>query len=199
MTTNPEFLTIVSGLPRSGTSLMMQLLQAGGLPALTDGFRAADESNPRGYFEFEAVKQLRTDRSWLAQARGHVVKIIHLLLRELPQDGSFQYRIILMKRPIEEVLASQKAMLQRDGKTSADAAVLRRAFESQLAQLESWLAGQAHCKVLPVEYHRALFEPAAVADELRRFLELDLDVAAMVQAVDPKLYRQRMTPNAGAD
>ena len=83
----------------------MQMLQAGGLPPLSDNLRSADEDNPRGYLEFEPVKQLRTDRSWLAQARGHVVKIIHLLLRELPTEGTYRYRVILMKRPIEEVLA----------------------------------------------------------------------------------------------
>ena len=104
-----EYLTIVSGLPRSGTSLMMQMLQAGGLPAFTDRVRSADESNPRGYFEFEPVKRLRTDRSWLPQARGHAIKIIHLLLRELPLDGSLVYRIVFMQRPLEEVLASQRA------------------------------------------------------------------------------------------
>jgi hypothetical protein len=186
-----EFITIVSGLPRSGTSLMMQMLQAGGLPALTDRVRSADQDNPRGYFEFEPVKRLRTDRSWLSQARGHAVKIIHLLLRELPLDGSLAYRIVFMHRPIEEVLASQRAMLERDGKTGAEPSILRRAFESQLVQIESWLAAQPGVAVLPVEYHRVLREPAAVAEDLRAFLSLDLDAAAMVRAVDPALYRQR--------
>jgi len=119
-------ITIVSGLPRSGTSLMMQMLAAGGLPPLTDGERTSDESNPRGYYEYEPVKRLRTDRSWLPQAQGRVVKIIHLLLRELPVEGQFQYRVILMKRPIEEILASQRAMLQRASKAAAADAVLER-------------------------------------------------------------------------
>src|SRR5437763_895686 len=101
---------------------MMQMLQAGGLLPLTDGLRPADESNPRGYFEYEPVKRLRTDRSWLPQARGHAVKVIHLLLRELPLDGSLAYRIVFMRRPIEEVLASQHALLQRAGKPAADPA-----------------------------------------------------------------------------
>ncbi|MDP3613979.1 MAG: hypothetical protein Q8R98_19230, partial [Rubrivivax sp.] len=106
-----QFITVVSGVPRSGTSLMMQMLHAGGLPVLSDGLRTADENNQRGYFEFEPVKRLRSDRSWLPQARGHAVKIIHLLLRELLLDGSVQDRIVLMLRPLDEVLASQRTML----------------------------------------------------------------------------------------
>jgi hypothetical protein len=186
-----NFITIVSGLPRSGTSLMMQMLHAGGLPALTDGVRSADDNNPRGYFEYEPVKRLRSDRSWLPQARGQVVKIIHLLLRDLLLDGSLKYRIVFMQRPMAEVLASQRTMLQRDGKTAADAAVLTNAFEGQLAQLNIWLAAQPHISVLPVAFHQVMQEPQTVADALNRFLGLELDTAAMTLAVDPKLHRQR--------
>ncbi len=170
---------------------MMQMLQAGGLPLLSDGLRLADENNPRGYLEFEPVKRLRADHSWLPQARGKAVKIIHLLLRELPLDGSLAYRIIFMRRPIEEVIASQSVMLLRDGKAAADPAVLKKVFESQLAQLEPWLAGRLDVAVLPVAYHRVLQEPEAVVEELRAFLGLELDAAAMLRAVDPSLYRQR--------
>jgi hypothetical protein len=186
-----DFVTVVSGLPRSGTSLMMQMLHAGGLPVLSDGLRAADENNLRGYFEYEPVKRLRSDRSWLPQARGQAVKIIHLLLRELLLGGSLQYRIVFMQRPLDEVLASQQAMLQREGKAGADAAVLKKAFETQLAQLDGWLAAQAGIRVLRMPYHRVVQEPQAVAEELNRFLGLQLDTAAMVQAVDPALHRQR--------
>lgn len=189
---NPEFITVVSGLPRSGTSLMMQMLQAGGLPALTDGVRTADENNLRGYLEYEPVKRLRTDRSWLPQARGHAVKIIHLLLRELPLDGTLQYRIVFMQRPVEEVIASQHSMLAREGKAGADGAVLKKAFETQLAQLHSWLLQRPGVIVLPMAYHRVLSQPLAVAEELAAFLGLPLNSAAMVQAVDPALHRQRV-------
>jgi hypothetical protein len=121
---NGDYVTIVSGLPRSGTSLMMQMLAAGGIPALTDNLRPADESNPRGYFEFEPVKRLRSDRSWLDQARGHAVKIIHVLVRELPADGRFHYRLVLMKRPIEEILAPRQDQRGRSnsGKDFPDSA-----------------------------------------------------------------------------
>lgn len=187
----PDFITVVSGLPRSGTSLMMQMLHAGGLPAMSDGLRSADESNPRGYFEYEPVKRLRSDSSWLPQARGHVVKIIHLLLRDLKLDGSLQYRIVFMQRPLDEVLSSQRAMLARDGKAGADPAVLKKAFETQLAQLDGWLAAQPGVRVLKQPYHQVVSEPQAVAEGLKAFLGVALDTEAMVRAVDPALHRQR--------
>ncbi len=187
----PEFITIVSGLPRSGTSLMMQMLHAGGLPVLSDGLRTADDNNRRGYLEYEPVKRLRSDRSWLPQARGQAVKVIHLLLRDLLLDGSLRYRIVFMQRPIAEVLASQRAMLQRDGKVGGDPAVLKKAFEGQLAQLDTWLDTQANMTVLRVPYHRVMAEAHAVAGEVNAFLGLDLDTAAMACAVDPALHRQR--------
>jgi hypothetical protein len=189
-----SFITVVSGLPRSGTSLMMQMLAAGGVPPITDNMRAADDSNPRGYYEFEAVKKLRTDNSWLELARGHAVKIIHALVRELPADGRFQYRLLLMKRPIGEVLASQRVMLARSGKTSADEATLTRMYQAQLDELERWLGAQSDFSLLPVDHHRAIHEPLAVASEINTFLGGDLDTAAMAAAVDPSLHRQRLAP-----
>lgn len=188
---NRDYVTIVSGLPRSGTSLMMQMLAAGGLPPLTDNLRAADASNPRGYFEFDPVKRLRTDRSWLDQARGKAVKIIHLLVPEIPVDGRFQYRVILMKRPMQEILASQRAMLERQGKTSADSATLAKIYEAQLLQLEEWLRGKPAFSFLAVDYHRALNEPLEVAKEVNAFLQANLNLEAMAAAVDPALYHQR--------
>ena len=187
-----EFITIVSGLPRSGTSLMMQMLHAGGLPVLTDGLRMADDSNQRGYFEYEPVKRLRTDRAWLPQANGHAVKIIHLLLANLLTDGSLRYRIVFMQRPIHEVLDSQRVMLAREGKTAADAAVLSKVFEGQLAQVATWVAAQPSIEVLTMPYHRVVREPRAVAAEVKEFLGLDLDEQAMAAAVDPLLHRQRL-------
>lgn len=186
-----DFVTVVSGLPRSGTSLMMQMLHAGGLPTVSDGIRQPDDSNPRGYFEDERVKRLRSDRSWLPQARGQAVKIIHLLLRELLLDGSLHYRIVFMERPLDEVLASQQTMLLRGGAKPADAALLRKAFETQLSQLDAWIATQPLLTVLRMPYHRVLREPAAVAQALDGFLGGGLDRAAMADAVDPSLHRER--------
>ena len=186
-----DFITVVSGLPRSGTSLMMQMLKAGGIPPLTDNLRAPDENNPRGYFEFEPVKRLRADQSWLDQARGRAVKIIHLLVRELPIDGRFQYRVILMKRPMEEILASQRVMLEGEGKTSGDSNLLARTFQDQLSQLEEWLRAQPNFVLLLVNYHDLLENTAATADKIDNFLGGGLDVDAMTRVVDPALYRQR--------
>ncbi|CAN5270233.1 hypothetical protein BH20VER2_BH20VER2_05090 [soil metagenome] len=187
-----RFITVVSGLPRSGTSLMMQMLAAGGLPALTDGFRTPDESNPRGYLEYEPVKKLRSDRSWLELARGHAVKIIHLLLRELPTDRGLQYRVLLIRRPLEEVLASQRAMLERQGKKAGDDALLAKVYRGQLEQAEQWLASAPGFSVLEVEHH-ALFESASpTVERLNEFLGGQLDVTAMLGVIDPTLYRQRL-------
>ena len=188
-----DSITVVSGLPRSGTSLMMQMLAAGGIPPLTDNLRAADESNPHGYFEFDPVKRLRSDGGWLDQARGRAVKIIHVLVRELPADGQFNYRLLLMKRPIEEILASQRAMLEREGKTSAENATLAKIFRSQLDQLEQWLAAQPAFSFLAVDYHRVLKERLEIAREVNAFLQANLNLEAMAAAVDPALYRQRRT------
>src|SRR5215813_2579369 len=101
---------VVSGLPRSGTSMMMKMLAAGGLPVLVDAIRAADDDNPNGYFEFEPVKQLADGQNeWLTEAGGKVVKIISALLEYLPK--SYHYKIIFMERELKEILASQQKML----------------------------------------------------------------------------------------
>ncbi|MGH8092737.1 MAG: sulfotransferase family protein [Chthoniobacterales bacterium] len=188
-----DFVTIVSGLPRSGTSLMMQLLNAGGVPPLTDQLRAPDANNPRGYFEFEAVKQLRRDRSWLANARGKSVKIIHLLLSELPADGTLTFRVILMRRAIAEVLASQRRMLARDGKPPGAVSdeQLGRIFLGQMEKAEQQMASSPAFRVLQVEHRALLTDPAPIAEQINQFLGGGLNTAAMVAAVDPSLYRER--------
>ncbi len=189
-------ITIVSGLPRSGTSLMMQMLAAGGVPPLTDEQRTPDESNPRGYLELEAVKRLKTDRSWLPQARGRAVKIIHLLVPELgaaSAEGGFQFRVLMMRRPITEVVASQRAMLARQGKPSATVsdAQLEKLFLDQLSRVERWLESRPEFRVLTVHYPDLVADPARVAASVNIFLGGGLDEPAMVAAVDPALYRER--------
>ncbi|MFL6537689.1 MAG: sulfotransferase family protein [Chthoniobacterales bacterium] len=191
----PSFITVVSGLPRSGTSLMMQVLAAGGLPSLTDSVRESDENNPRGYFEFEAVKKLRLDSSWLKRAQGHAIKIIHVLLRELPTDGRFSYRVLFMQRALDEVLASQAKMLQRAGKSAADPALLVKTFTAQIAQVKEWMSGQPAFAFLEVEHQRLITQPEIVAGEVAQFLGLDLAVPTMAEAVDPALYRERQSLN----
>ena len=187
----PDFITIVSGLPRSGTSLMMQMLVAGGLPALTDEARPPDQSNPRGYLEFERVKRLRSDQSWVAEARGKAVKIIHLLLSELPLDGRFDYRVLLMRRSIAEVVASQRSMLTRLGKPSASAETLAPIFQRQLASAEQLLGSHPCFRYRAINYCDLIERPLETARAINSFLEDLLNPDAMAKAVDPTLYRER--------
>ena len=193
MQIQPPFITIVSGLPRSGTSLMMQMLTAGGIPPMTDQQRVADDDNPRGYFELEKVKQLRQDKSWVPVARGKVVKIIHLLLMELPSDQ--EYRVVFMQRDLSEVTKSQAVMLERSGKAGAamSADKLAAIYAAQLATVSKWLAERPCFKVLEVRYAELIADPANHAKSINIFFGGSLDESAMIAVVDPKLYRNRTT------
>lgn len=184
-------ITIVSGLPRSGTSLMMQMLAAGGLGVLSDGERQADVDNPRGYFEWERIKQLPQDPTCMAQAEDKVVKVISRLLLALP--AGHDYRIIFMQRPLTEVMASQDEMLRRRGtfKPGTDAKFISAAFERHLREVDAWLDSRPKGTVTRISYHNVLNEPRFVAEELARFLSTTLDVDAMVKQVEPALYRNR--------
>ncbi len=184
-------ITIVSGLPRTGTSLMMQMIHAGGIPALTDKVRASDQDNPRGYFELEAVKRTRKDVSWLAQARGHVVKMVHLLLYDLPSDH--QYRVVFMRRDLREVVRSQGIMLERrgtDGARLTDEQLIR-AYEGQLAKIERWLDEQPNFQVHLVSYNTLMSDPPPAVAAINAFLGGGLDGEAMLASIDRSLYRQR--------
>lgn len=183
--------TIVSGLPRSGTSLMMQMLQAGGMQLLTDGRRASDEHNPRGYFEHEGVKHSQNDLSWLEHAGGKAAKVIHLLLQHLPANRD--YRVIFMMRNLAEVIASQRAMLQKQGRpaaTLADAA-MAGIFDKQIASVRQWLAERPNFRVLYVNHSDVLAHPLAAAGQINLFLGGNLLVASMAEAVNLALHRQR--------
>jgi hypothetical protein len=185
------FITVVSGLPRSGTSVMMQMIHAGGMPALTDAVRQADEDNPRGYFEFERVKQLKTDTAWLADAGGKVVKMVHLLLLDLP--ATHRYRVVFMRRDLDEVLASQKKMLDRHGRAGGQlpAAQMKSLFQQQVDKVLAWAKQQPHVELIEVRYADLIADPAREAGRLNSFLGGALDEAKMAQAVDPTLYRNR--------
>ncbi len=189
---NQEPITIVSGLPRSGTSMMMKMLEAGGMPVLTDQIRTADEDNPKGYFEFERVKQIETDRAWLPDAQGKAVKMIAALLKHMPPD--YTYRVVFMQRNIEEVLASQRQMLIRRGETTNATPDARMAdlFRRHMTQVQAWLAGQPNVSVIYVQYSDVLAHPLQEAERLNWFLGGALDVQRMAAAVDPSLYRQRV-------
>lgn len=186
-----ESITIVSGLPRSGTSLMMQMIDAGGIPAMTDHVRAGDEDNPRGYFELEAVKRTGKDPSWLDGARGRVVKLVHVLLYDLPPDSS--YRVVFMRRELQEVVRSQSVMLERRGTTGAALTTeqLIKAYQGQLAKIEQWLGERDNFDVLYVSYNELMSDPAAAVEAVNAFLGGSLKTDAMLGSVDPSLYRQR--------
>jgi hypothetical protein len=184
-------ITVVSGLPRSGTSLMMQMLVAGGMTALSDGERAADTDNPRGYLEWERIKQLPNDPTCIAEAEGKVVKIISRLLLSLP--AGHEYRVIFMQRPMPEVLASQDQMLRRRGthNAAADPDAVAAAFEKHLKEVYAWLEAKPYVKSLRVAYHDLLARPVEVGRGISEFLEIKLDLDAMARQVDGSLYRNR--------
>jgi hypothetical protein len=184
-------ITIVSGLPRSGTSLMMQMLVAGGLSPLADGERVADADNPRGYLEWERIKTLPQDPGCIAEAEGKVVKVISKLLLSVP--AGHEYRVLFMQRPLPEIIASQDEMLRRRGtfKEGANAAAISAAFEKHLREVYSWLEAKPYVKSLRVPYHEVLNKPNDIARQIQGFLQLDLNIAAMTQQVDASLYRNR--------
>ncbi len=169
---------------------MMQMLAAGGLPELTDGVRAADEDNPRGYFEYEPVKRTKRDASWVPLAEGKAVKMVYALLRDLP--AGHEYRVILMRRDLSETIASQRAMLRRLGQAGAGLSdeKLRALFARELDQIVAWLECQPNFRVLEVEHRECLTDPDRVAARVNEFVGGGLNEGAMVGAVDPALYRQ---------
>ena len=196
--TNPgaaerDFVTIVSGVPRSGTSMMLRMLAAGGLPILTDGVRSADEDNPHGYLEWERVKSLKQDASWVADAVGKGVKVIYHWLYDLPLE--YRYRVVFMRRDLDEVLASQAAMLRRRAVTgqSPDDATMKRLFQEELREIDEWLARQPSFSILHVDYAAVLASPLEQAERVNAFLGGPLDSRAMAGMVDLALYRRRTT------
>ncbi len=182
---------IVSGLPRSGTSMMMQMLDAGGVKVLTDGERVADSDNPKGYYEFEVAKRLATDRSWLPEADNKAVKIVAQLLPSLP-PRPHSYQVIFMQRPLDEVLASQKVMLENLDKSGAKLPTekLKASYENQVNRIKQIVKQSGAMSCHYVDYHQTLAEPAKIARQLELFLGKQLDLEAIVTAVDPSLRRQ---------
>ena len=190
-------IAVVSGLPRSGTSLAMQMLEAGGLPPLTDPagsatHRGADASNPRGYYELDAVRRLRSDASFVREAEGHAVKVIAPLLTFLPEGSA--YRVVFVLRHLDEVIASQATMLSRMGRPTGDAAVLKAAFERQLQTAKALLEREDRFRVLYLEHADLVGRPEEAAGSLAAFFQTPgytLDPSAMAQVAEPSLYRAR--------
>jgi hypothetical protein len=185
-------IVVVSGLPRSGTSMAMGMLEAGGLPIVTDGLRAADASNPKGYYEFERVKELDKpgDQAWLADARGKAVKIISFLLTHLPE--SYDYQVVFMQRDLGEVMASQNKMLASRGEAAgADDTRMHALYEEHLAQVERFMGNRPCFSTLKVPYAQVVENPRAEAARINAFLGGRLDEARMAEVADRTLYRNR--------
>ena len=189
-TTSPAPIIVVSGLPRSGTSMMMKMLAAGGLPIFHDGLRQADADNPKGYYESQRVKDLACDASWLAEAAGQGIKIISSLLTYLP--NGLNYKILFMRRDMEEVLSSQKTMLQHAGlpPSPVSDAVMAAKFSLHLRKITRLLE-QRGIACLDVPYARVIAQAAEQAAKVNDFLGGGLDVRKMIEVVDTTLYRQR--------
>ncbi len=170
---------------------MMQMLAAGGIPVLVDHVRQPDNDNPKGYYEFEPVKKTSSDPSWVDSAPGSAVKMVHLLLYDLPPGHT--YRVIFMNRNLEEVLASQAIMLSRSGKQGAALTTkrLKEVFNQQLDKISGWLANQRHIQVLDVHHHKAISHPSLQACRINDFLGGRLDIEAAISVIDRSLYRQR--------
>lgn len=172
--------------------MMMKLLHVGGMEVLTDNLRKADENNPRGYYEFERVKKLQDgDHEWLEQASGKAVKVISALLEYLP--STYSYKIIFMRRNMEEILSSQRRMLirlgQPDGEVSDEQ--LAEMYQKHLERVSAWLAGQPHMQVLYVHYNELIAAPLPGLEQINRFLDGRMDIANMLPVIDKNLYRER--------
>jgi hypothetical protein len=183
---------VVSGLPRSGTSLMMQMLDQGGIEVVTDNIRTPDRDNPKGYYEYEIVKKIKTDKSWLPATRGKAFKMVSLLLFDLPADE--RYRIVFMERNLDEMLTSQDKMLERLGRTAAPSSEMKRSYTLHLERVRSWLSQQAHIQVCYVNYAHLMERPEEQARRVSEFLGGKADADRMAKTVDPALYRNRKGP-----
>ena len=183
---------IVSGLPRSGTSMMMKMLDAGGVQIMTDAIRKADIDNPKGYYEYERVKNLEkeTDKSYVREARGKALKVISFLLKDLPDDNF--YRVIFMRRHLDEVIDSQNKMLDRRGEKSIEERErMAEAYRNHLAAVKILVRKRPNFEMLEFRYDEAVKDPAAAARTVNAFLGGKLDEGAMTAAIDAELYRNR--------
>ena len=186
-------IVLVSGLPRSGTSMLMQMLEKGEMPIVTDKIRTADEDNPKGYHELERIKELdkTTDKTWLKNHRGQVIKTISFLLQHLPLD--LNYQVLFMRRNVEEILRSQNKMLERNG--TVDTLVpdekMRQNYEMHLKKVYYRLNHTPNFRVLYLDYPAVIEDPLREAGRITRFLGRPLNLEAMASAVESGLYRNR--------
>ena len=184
-------ITIVSGLPRSGTSMMMQILESGGMKIVTDNIRKANEDNPYGYYEYEKVKEIKEDTGWLKETRGKAFKMVSQLLYDLPSDENF--KVIFMKRKMNEILASQSKMLERMGsrKDGTSDVKMGEFFNKHLLKVIDWMESRKYIDVLYIDYNDLLINPDEHIKTLNRFLNYKLNEEKAVKVIDKSLYRNR--------
>ena len=183
---------IVSGLPRSGTSMMMKMLAEGGVPVITDELRRPDSDNPNGYFELETVRQMSQGNiEWLGNSAGKAVKVISALLEYLPP--TYSYKVIFLERDVHEVLASQRKMLlNRNEKEMGNEAEIAAQIQNHLSVMKPWLVRQPNMEVLYVNYNSLMTEPVPLCERITKFLDLPLNQSRMLSVPDKKLYRNRI-------
>jgi len=193
-TATNECITVVSGLPRSGTSMMMKMLSAGNMPLLIDEIRMPDEDNPKGYFEFERVKELKDDNSWLEMARGRAVKIVSPLLFYLNLGTHYRYKILFMLRNINEIIVSQNKMAYRlkPGEDDIEDNVLMQNYSLHLREIQEWEKQKENIDVMYLNYTDVIKTPRAAAQRICSFLDLSLNRKEMSAVIDDSLYRQRV-------
>ena len=183
-----DTLVVVSGIPRSGTSLLMQMLKTGGMEILADEKRKPDESNPKGYLEFEAVKKLAQDNTCLKNQSGKAVKVISSLLKYLPEEQ--KYKIIFMNRDMHEIIKSQRRMLKKDEKIFSKELI--KAFLKELKNVKEWVKQQPNKDLLNINYKKVVKNPSEQIDKIIEFLGISLDKNAMIETIDPSLYRSKI-------
>jgi hypothetical protein len=190
MSAMKDAIIVVSGLPRSGTSMMMKMLNAAGIEPVTDNIRTADEDNPKGYYELEKVKQLDKDNSWVGDCKGKVIKVISMLLKPLPANQD--YKIIFMRRKMQEILDSQKQMLiRRNQPNPVPDEKMAEMFNKHLKDVEAFIEKQPNMECLYISYNDVLENPAVNVEKINEFLGGAMNTSAMLEVVDTALHRQR--------
>ncbi len=186
-----DTITVVTGLPRSGTSMMMKMLEVGGIPPLTDKVRKANEDNPKGYYEYERVKKLPDDTDWVPLAEGKAVKVLAELVKHLPE--TYHYKVIFMERNLDEMLVSQRKMLIRRGKDPDEIsdAELKDMFITYRNMVRDHVENHPTMDVLYVGYNELMLDPEAGVQRIDSFFGGALDTKSMVAVIDPELYRNR--------
>ena len=187
-------ITIVSGLPRSGTSMMMQILKNGGISLLVDDIRQADSNNKKGYFEYEKVKSIKRDKTWFKEAEDKAIKIVSIHLTELPDE--FNYKIIFMERDMHEIISSQNKMIKNLGNTAAtfqnNSKILSQIFTKQIENIKSSISSKNNIEIIYINYNETIKSPENNCIKIKNFLnDENIDLSKMIDSIDNNLYREK--------